>query len=458
MRTPRLDAIRAVLSRLTVWLTPRRRVQAARAAIVLLAAVLAVRGLRDAVRTGGGPPDLGDSAAYIAAARGVLAGDLLPSYEAPRPYQYPPTLAVLIAPLGLLPDRAASIAWTLGSLAFLLLAIRRLPGALGEGVAPLDVLLGLLLSFRAFESDFANRNANVLVFSLLILGFSEARRGKERWGGAILGLAAAIKVTPILLLLWIAVMGRGRQALGFTAGLAFAGVVFPILVLGPGPYGQALEAFYWTSLRPIDAASETYRDEPGDGYVPGQSLRALLHRLLRESDATPHDRKVVRVNVVDLPKMAVDVIFLGAAVASAVALLLRFWRWGGHWSGPEVGAVLAAMVFLAPMSRKAHFVAVLPAAAMAFEAIRAIAGTRRKALAVLWGTAFALMTLTAPALLGRQAATLALAFCPFGVAAGLLAAACALAGGRATPASPRSCAGRASPSPSPPPQGSRPSR
>lgn len=403
--------------------SPRLRLGVLAAVVLSLMAVLLFRGLRQGMAAGGRPNDF---AAYHAAAQGVLRGDLAASYSAETPYQYPPTLAVLAAPLGLLPVRAAAAVWTLGSLAVLLWTFRALGTALGPEVGGLDQALGFLLIYRMAESDFSNGNANTMVLGLLVLGFLLHRRGRPVTGGGILGLAAAIKVTPAIFLAWLLFQKRWRMALGFVAGAALGGIAFPALVLGPVPYARAYAEFYRTTVSPLNVADERYGGEAPGGYLAGQSLRALLHRLLRDIDATAHDRAAASVNLLDLPKGAVDAIYLACAAGFLAFLLFRF-RGSRDWSGPEIGAAAAAMVLLAPLSRKAHFVALFPAAVAGFAAIRLSAGRSKALHAALWWTAFALCVLSAPGTIGRPASTFLLAFCPLGLAALLLGVLCALA-------------------------------
>jgi len=408
-------------------LDPRFQRRIALFVVLALSAALVVRGLREGRVQEGGRSN--DFSAYHAAARAVLSGDLGPAYQAtPRPYQYPPTLAVLIAPLGLLPLEAAAVLWTLGNLAILIFSLRALKEALGPPTAPLDAVFALALSYRMFESDFAQGNANTLVLGLIVWGFLVLRRGKSLLGGAILGIAAAVKVTPLFLLVWMILRRRWDGAAGGIAGLVLAAVVLPALVLGPGPWVRSMEAFYGSTLRPLDVTGDGYRGEAPGGYLPGQSIRALLHRLLRATDATAHDEAMVMVNIVDLPKGAVDLAWMACAALVVGGLLWRFRSSGPHWSGPEIGALLAAMVLLAPLSRKAHFVVLLPAAAAGFSAIRLACGRRRRLGLWLWWGAFALVAFTAPGFLGRSLSTWLLAFCPFGLAALCLAILCAAAG------------------------------
>jgi alpha-1,2-mannosyltransferase len=395
------------------------------AVAVALFAVLGFRGLQHGGGLGNSRSN--DFAAYHAAARGVLKGDLVPSYSAPRPYQYPPTLAVLAAPLGLLPRQAAAALWTLICLGLLIGAFRAAGTALGPPVKGVDQLLGFLLVFRMFENDFSNGNANTLVLAVLLLGFALARRGRPAASGSLLGLAAALKISPLLLLPWLIAARRWRMARGFLLGLLLWGLAFPVLVLGPVQYGRAWGEFYDVTLRPLNAAGQGYRREPPGDYLAGQSLRSLLHRLLRATDATAHDQEVVKLNLADLPKGVVDGIYLALSGAVLGLLLRRFRGRGAPFSGPEIGAALAAMALLAPLSRKAHFVALFPAAVAGFAHFRSSVGGRRRLAGALLGGAFALIALSAPGLVGRKTSTLLLGLCPFSLAAGLLLVLCALA-------------------------------
>jgi len=423
MRFPLFQKIQDTCRR--VWTTPRLRGQLFTGIILVLSAVLLFKGLKQ----GGALDDdrLNDFEAYHAGARAVLKGDLVPAYSsAPRPYMYPPTLAVLIAPLGAVSRSAVVPIWTAASLAFLLWAYRRARRALGPEIQELDLFMGFLLTFRVYESDFSNGNVNTIVISIIILGFARARSGREASGGGLLGLAAALKVTPLLLLLWMVVQRRWRMARGFVAGLILAGVLLPLVVLGPVQYGRALGAFYSVTLRPLDVTSPGYHEEAPGGYLPGQSLRALLHRLLRPIDATAHDRDAtVTVNFAHLGKEEVDLLYVISAILILVLLLRRFRSRGGPWRACEIGAAVAAMVLLSPLSRKAHFVAIFPAAAMGFSVQRMATGRFRRPARLLWWGALALVALSTPALLGKSLSSYLLSFCPLSLAVSGLIILCA---------------------------------
>ena len=233
------------------------------------------------------------------------------------------------------------------------------------------------------------------------------------------------------------------MAVGFLLGALLWGAVLPALVLGPSPFARAWGAFHAEVLRPLWAGGEQRLEGGAARYEPGQSLHALLHRLLSPIDATAHDEEVVKVNLADLPGPAVDALYLACSAAVLGALCFRFRGRAGRWESGEIGAVVAAMVLLSPLSRKAHFVALLPAGAAGAAAIRESCPGRRGRPLALWIAAFALQNLTAPALIGRRLASWILAYCPFGIAAGLLLA--LLSVRPTSPALPPPAAGREPP-------------
>jgi hypothetical protein len=410
------------------------RLQALVFTVVLLAllAVLAHSGLRK-----GGLFDsrrFNDFRAYHDAAQAALDGRLYEAYAAgPKPYQYPPTLAVLILPLGALPYRAALCVWVALCLASLVLAFRALDRVLCPPLKGIDKFFGFLLAYRMLESDFANGNANVAVLGLMVLGFYLERRARPLAGGLVLALAAAVKAAPILVLPWMLYRRRWRMSAGFTLGLAGWALVLPGTILGPAELGRSYRAWNEGLLGAVTPGAASYAQGAPAGYEPGQSLRALLHRLLRPIDATAHDgaesgeqgepeEGIVRINIADLPKAAVDAIYAVIGLAVLLGCLLRFRRQSRApaWGGAEVACAILLPALLAPIARKAAFALALPAAAYAFLVARVSSGRERLRLGALWGLAFLLLVGSSKDVLGERWATLLTAFCPMALASVLL--------------------------------------
>ncbi len=383
-----------------------------------------------------------DFLAYHRAARAVLNGDLERAYGfdpvpgeyrpsgggfKPKPYQYPPTLATLITPLGLLPYRVALVVWVLACFALLAWSFRVLDEVLCPPVSGVDKFMGFVLVYRLIHSDFANGNANVLVLGILVAALLLERRRRTGLAGGVLALATCIKVFPVLFVPWMLYRARWRMLGGFVAGLALWGVLVPGTILGPSNWGASFGAWSDSVLVPITVSSpqseksDRPADEGGDDaetealdYIPGQSLRTLLHHVLRESDATSHDDEVTSVAIVDLPARVVDLVYatLGAGILFGLLWFFRRLPYNNVWIGPEMAAAALGCVLLSPMARKAHFVVLWPAAVVGFAVLRTSDGPRRKLTAALWFAAFFLTVMSSPGALGPWLSKRVMAFCP----------------------------------------------
>lgn len=373
-----------------------------------------------------------DFHAYHAAAQGVWKRDLVPSYEDPlRANLYPPTFSCLVAPLGLLSYRWAAVTWVLLNGALVFYIFQGLDRILGIPLSAAAKVAGFLLVFRLVESDFANGNANVFVLAIVLGAIDLLWKRGEALSGGLFSLAILSKVSPAIFLAWAAYRLRWRFLAGVAGGLLFFGFLLPTVVLGPKGAARAWDAWRNVTLTHMDPGSESYSREVASGYEPGQSLRALVHRLLRDSDATSHDGEVVSIHLLQLSKMTADeVYFFLAAVILGLGLLGNWMRAPGlriAFRPEEIAAACAAMVLLAPISRKAHFVALWPAAVLGFEAWRLCEHARLSRMGSgLWALALICVVATSPDIVGRTLSTRLQAYCPMSwAAAALLILSCA---------------------------------
>lgn len=382
--------------------------------------------VQTAARKGGlwDPERTNDFLAYHQAARACLDGDLHTAYDHPeKPYQYPPSLAALIVPLGLLSYRAALAIWILMLLVLFLVTFRSLDEVLGAPVKGIDKMMGLLLAFRLLQSDFANSNANTLVLALVVLGFLAVRRDRAVLGGLLLSLAAAIKVFPILLAPWLLYKKRFRLSLSFLGGLVLWGCLVPGAIVGPRDTLTCYERWLGDMGGPSAGVAEAPELERG-AYVAGQSLRTFWFHLLRETDASAHDDDIFTVHVAHLSMTTVENVYRVTGGLLLLAGLWIFWR-RGHarlFSGPEIALALLLAVVLSPLARKAHFVMIWPAAVLAFSIARVSRGPRRRLLHGAWIAALLLVVFTSPGALGPWLSKRVMAFAPLTWASLLLAA------------------------------------
>lgn len=174
-----------------------------------------------------------DLPVYLAASRCVLDGRDPLGVESARgwPYWYPPTLAVLLIPLATLPPLWAAAAWYAGSALSLgagALALRRTLGLRGapdrwELLAWLGVAIPTL-------SALLRGQVGPLLLGLVGIALRELQRGRQARAGVLIGLAAAIKLTPGVLLPGL--VGARRWGAALACALSLVGW----LVLLPAPF------------------------------------------------------------------------------------------------------------------------------------------------------------------------------------------------------------------------------
>ncbi|MGE3164508.1 MAG: glycosyltransferase family 87 protein [Planctomycetota bacterium] len=319
-----------------------------------------------AVRNSAEPTDF---YVFHAAASRLLAGESV--YGPDYAYFYPPLFAYLMTPYAWVPVRAAAIWWAFLQVpCFYYAASRFLPEASRVGRArPWILAFSPLLVFRFIDSDVVNGNCNVVLLALLAGMVHLLRHERAVWAGGVLAVVGAIKLSPLYLVPTLAIAGRWRAAVAAT-------LIFPVVFAVPfwlqsqeiersGNHLQEVLRIVLTVAERDDDESRAAHlpplpptPEELDGYVPGQSLRPILHRWLRATDATAHDKRTVRLNVVDLAPQTVEWIYRGGAFALALGVLFLMRGTSLRWA---IATGLTALLLISPYSRKAHFVFLLPA-------------------------------------------------------------------------------------------------
>jgi alpha-1,2-mannosyltransferase len=155
---------------------------------------------------------------------GNLYGRLPPTSGGARlPFSYPPIAAVLLSPLSLLSLTAAGAVLTLFGIALTALAVRVfLRSAAGPRAASwwtIAWLLPVALLLEPVRNTLNYGQVNVALMALVALDCLPER---VRWPrGVLVGLAAAVKLTPAAFVLFFLLRGDKRSA--GTAAISFAG-------------------------------------------------------------------------------------------------------------------------------------------------------------------------------------------------------------------------------------------
>ncbi len=284
--------------------------------------------------------ELADLSVYGYGGRAVLDG--LPLYEADDPvtgypFTYPPFAAVVMVPLALLPVWLAAALWTgasVGALAAAVVVVRR---AL-DRPAPGWLVAVVTLAAVALEPVWQNFSFGQVNTLLLLAVVVDLVGPERRWSGVLVGIVAGLKLTPLVFVVLLVLVGR-RRAAG-RAVVAFAGTVVVGFAAMPGA-----AASYWT-----DDLLEASRVGP-PALAHNQSVYGALSRLL---DGEP-------------PTLLWFAVAVPIALA-ALFLAARWWRTGDRVLGTCLGAV--AMLVASPVSWSHHWVWAVPVALALWERSR----------------------------------------------------------------------------------------
>jgi hypothetical protein len=326
-------------------------------------------------------------AVYVQAAQRLLTGE--PIYRPKEPYVYPPVMAQAAIPFTYASQDWERLAWFLVSVSCLLFMTRwawQLAG--GSELPPLGRtgwkehaiwLLGLACGFRYGLDCIAHQQTDVLVGALVLGGCVALVQARSLVGATCFGLAAGIKCTPLLWIVYL-IGRRRRRAAAWVLAVAVGVNLLPDLVHRPVEGGFWICDWFTRHLLPMTRASSY----PGQWYsemIHNQSLAGAFNRWFLTTWGWANGGwQVVNRNGPVPPWLLKIVVYgtdlllvLGAAFAvrgrrrdeinpSEPDRLPR--------AGLEFSLVLLLMVLLSPMSSKPHFCTlVLPGFCLARRAI-----------------------------------------------------------------------------------------
>lgn len=269
------------------------------------------------------------------------------------PFTYPPFAALCFAVLALVPSAAIAVAFSVGSLLALLVAVRVTGAALWPGFGwPVAALFACLaVAFEPVWHTLLLGQINLYLMAIIIVDLLAVR--STRYRGMLTGLAAAVKLTPAVFLLYL-VAGRQWRVVTNTVA-AFAVATTLAALIRPGQ-----SRAYW-----FEALVNPERIG-GLAYATNQSVRGALHRLGLAADTELNYWAVAVVLILVLGGLAahrwrdpgLDV------AAPDVA--------GPEVAGPEVAGrnaialIVVAVVglLLSPVSWSHHWVWMVPALLM----------------------------------------------------------------------------------------------
>jgi hypothetical protein len=298
---------------------------------------------------------------YLQAARELTGGgpDLYRPHATHGSFPYPHWVLLPLRALWFLPADAlrvlygASLGW---ATAWLAGDLQRLAAIHGPMPVWRWALLVALLG-RTVTSNYTNAQLSLWVAALTLRGLRRIGDGAELRGGACLGAAVAMKLTPGLFWLVLPFAGRWRAAAASVATAGLLALLLPIPFLGLAEHTRHLRAFEAAMLQPL-------REGGGDQAVwqsSSASVRGTLEFLLQ----APAPGETERVHVADLGEATVGwIVRLWSLLLVGIGIA-GLWRARGdppaqRWLRLASITVLW-IALLAPLTRSYHLApALLP--------------------------------------------------------------------------------------------------
>ncbi len=281
---------------------------------------------------------------YRAGGQDVLSGTPLSqvNYAGYLPFTYPPAAALVFTVFAVLPWTAAATLMTAASAialpAVLYFALRLPPVSswLARGTAARLALVGAVaaLWLEPVRTTLAYGQVNILL--ALLITWDLSRPDGARLKGAALGLAAGIKLTPAIFVIYLLLTRRYRAA-AVAAG-TFAATIGAAFAIVPSS-----AAWYWTGAF-LDAGRVS--TGPHQALTINQSLLGMLARVRHTTN-------------VPAPWLAV-VVLVGLA---GLALAARAGRAGNEAAGFSLSAITGLLI--SPVSWSHHWVIAIPALLLA---------------------------------------------------------------------------------------------
>ena len=197
------------------------------------------------------------------------------------PFMYPPSAAILLAPLSLMgPTGMLIVLVMLNAIAFAV--VLELSVQMVAGTGNVSIWLRLIpscLSLFFVNDMFLLGQPNVGLLALVLSGLMLDRAGRGGWAGVLFALAAAIKAFPVVVIVYLVWRRRWKAAISMAVSCVMFFIMVPGLVRGFDR--TAMELKVWANGMLFN------NNEDGIGQRPGlsvsyknQSIFGLAYRLI----------------------------------------------------------------------------------------------------------------------------------------------------------------------------------
>lgn len=270
---------------------------------------------------------------YYGVAHALLDGSPLYDFFTAQqlPFTYPPVAAIAFAPLALFPVAVAAAGWTFFSVLAMEVLIWLVLGQLGKTDPTARARWAVVATVLALPLGPVGFNLWMVQINILLmlLIWVDLFRPSARFRGIGIGIAAGIKLIPLIFVLYLLLTRRFRQA--FIALATFAGTVLLAFVLIPNDSVR----YWFHTMADVDRVTLNDRIPYFD-----TSLNGLLARL-------------------DVPHPTVTYVLLGGVVG-VLGLALAVWasRLGRELIGVMACGVTSLLV--SPVSWVTHWMWLIP--------------------------------------------------------------------------------------------------
>jgi hypothetical protein len=353
---------------------------------------------------------------YKAGAWLLHHGTLDPGYDVIRGHLesrgtldwYWPFVPRLMTFFALLPYREAGFLW-FGLNLVAMAATLRLLGRHLSGLPPQDwpvtQLIPFLIVLPYWLWEFRLNQIDALTLLLVVGSLVCWERSRPVLSGFWLGLAVLLKLTPGLLVIWLALKREYRAVAAAILTIVLAGPVGDVLTFGPA---QARDYYHAWAAKTLTTGShraliladrETDWRNQGLGVVIGRWLTPLNYNFHFDND--PRIRRnygevpPLTMNVLALPRPVVANIVMGVIAASLAGLVwlarrpaARLTRWQLRF---EWALFVLAMLWFMPVMRRYHLIYALPAISLLGAGIHYSGWFSRWSLAAWIGLGLALL-------------------------------------------------------------------
>lgn len=194
-----------------------------------------------------------------------------PEFTEGIPFNYPPSSFILFAPLAFLPLKTATLIFTSFSLLFFIITGNIFLKNLFPSKITRCILLVLLLQNFPVKFTLVTGQVNLIVLSLLLMAFVYDQKNRPVIAGVLWGLAVAVKLTPLVLILYFLLRKKYLAILTGALLILFSNLFFVAIQ----PQNIYYLGTHLPSLLEKSGFVTTFYD---------QSLRAFISRLGLESD------------------------------------------------------------------------------------------------------------------------------------------------------------------------------